>query len=229
MNEMQSAVREKLKSLSEEGYRQFASGLIPGCDNMLGVRIPRLQKLAKQIAKDAPIAYLQQAKPEYFEETMLMGLVIGNLSDPDEMLEQAARFIPQITNWSVCDSFCAGLKLTQKYPQRVWEFLQPYWQSECPYEVRFAVVMMLDYFIDREHLPELFSIFDRIRHPDYYVKMAVAWAISVCYPRFPQETMAYLQNNRLDDETYNKALQKIRESRKVDPDTKAILKEMKRK
>ena len=123
MERIQQIVQEKLRSLAEEPYRKFASALIPGCDNMLGVRLPQLQKLAKQMAKEDPTDYLQQAKPQYFEETMLMGLIIGNLKDPDTALEQAALFIPRITNWSVCDSFCAGMKLAKKEPQRVWEFL----------------------------------------------------------------------------------------------------------
>ena len=40
--------------------------------------------------------------------------------------------------------------------------------------------------------------------------------------------MNYLKNNKLDDFTYNKSLQKICESLRVDKDTKAIIKSMKR-
>ncbi len=227
---MEQDVRAELQALSEASYQKFAASLIPGCDNMMGVRIPRIRKLAKKMAKQSPCEYLTDAKQQYFEETMLKALIIGNLhGDIETVLKQAALFIPQISNWSICDSFCAELKITRQYPKQVWQFLQPYWQSDRPYEIRFAVVMMLDYYIDREHLQQLFSVFDRIHHPDYYVKMAVAWAISACYPKFPEETMGYLQENDLDDDTYHKALQKIRQSLRVDPKTKAKLKEMKRK
>ena len=41
--------------------------------------------------------------------------------------------------------------------------------------------------------------------------------------------MAYLKDNRLDDWTYNKAIQKITESYRVDKETKTILRGMKRK
>ncbi len=225
--EKEQEVRSVLQSLSEESYRKFAASLIPGCDNMLGVRIPKLRTLAKRMAKENPLPYLQEAQELYFEETMLKGLIVGNLTgDIETVLEQAALFVPKITNWSLCDSFCAELKITRKYPERVWEFLQPYWQSRQPYHVRFAVVMMLDYYVDKEHLPQLFSIFDRIRHPDYYVKMAVAWAVSLCYVRFPEESADYLRHNQLDAFTYEKALQKIRESRRVDPAVKAQLRTM---
>lgn len=229
VNKTEQEVRTQLQELSEESYRRFAASLIPGCNNMMGVPIPQIRKLAKQMAKQAPLSYLRQAQEVYFEETMLKALIIGNLrTDIETVLEQAALLIPKITNWSVCDSFCSELKITRQYPQQVWQFLQPYWRSEKTYEIRFAVVMMLDYFIDEAHLRQLFGIFDQIHHPDHYVKMAVAWAISQCYPQFPEETMVYLRENRLDHETYNRALQKIRESRRVDSDTKAKLKSMKR-
>jgi len=57
--------------------------------------------------------------------------------------------------------------------------------------------------------------------------MAVAWAISLCFVKFEEKTMNYLKNNKLDDFTYNKSLQKICESLRVDKDTKAIIKSMK--
>lgn len=58
--------------------------------------------------------------------------------------------------------------------------------------------------------------------------MAVAWAISICFIKYPKKTMIYLNNNKLDDETYNKALLKIRQSLQVDKTTKQIVKSMKR-
>jgi 3-methyladenine DNA glycosylase AlkD len=70
---------------------------------------------------------------------------------------------------------------------------------------------------------------DNIKHDGYYVKMAVASAISICYVKFPLRTMKYLKNNNLDDFTYNKSLQKISESLQVDKETKAIIRSIKRK
>ncbi|HCD43635.1 MAG TPA: DNA alkylation repair protein, partial [Lachnoclostridium sp.] len=76
---------------------------------------------------------------------------------------------------------------------------------------------------------EVLNVLDSVRHDGYYVKMAVAWAISMCYVQFPEQTLFYLKNNSLDDFTYNKALQKITESLKVDKETKKQIRVMKRK
>ena len=59
--------------------------------------------------------------------------------------------------------------------------------------------------------------------------MAVAWAISMAYVKFSEKTWEFLQNNHLDDFTYNKALQKMVESYRVDNETKEKIKKMKRK
>jgi 3-methyladenine DNA glycosylase AlkD len=216
--------------MADEEYRKFSSSLIPNVDNILGVRLPELRKLAKNIAKGDWRTYLAQADNRYFEETMLQGLVIGYAkTDIEERLRYVADFVPRIDNWSVCDSFCTGLKFTKNYRSLMWDFLQPYLSSDKEYEIRFGVVMLLLYFVEDEYIERVLQWMDRIRHEGYYVKMAVAWAISVCYVKYPEPTMAFLKNNTLDDFTYNKALQKIIESLRVDSGTKHVLRSMKRR
>ncbi len=222
--------RKELFSLSEDKFKEFAASLIPGCENLIGVRIPLIRKIAKKIVKDNPIEFLDNADDIYFEETMLKGLIIGNMNEDIEiMLEQIALFVPKITNWSLCDSFCNELKIVRNHKQRVFKFLQRYHQSNEAYEIRFAVVMLLFHYVNKQYLDDILFICDTITHDDYYVKMAVAWCLQVCFVNFPDETMAYLRQNNLDDETFNKALQKIIESLKVDKATKEVIKAMKRR
>ena len=164
---------------------------------------------------------------------MLKGLLIGYArrrakAPLSEILAEAGDFLPLIDNWSVCDSFCSTLKIAREYPEEVWDFLLPYFRSENEFFVRFAVVMSLDYYINPEYIDRLFPLYDSIRHPAYYVKMAVAWAVSMCYVRFPQKTESYLASCALDDFTYNRAIQKTTESRCVDAQTKAHLRSLKR-
>ncbi len=229
MKNSENQIRQELLELAEPKYQKFASALIPNCDNLIGVRIPAIRKIAKRIANENPIEFLQNTNDIYFEETMLKALVIGNMKeDIDTVLKQAKLFIPKITNWSLCDSFCNELKIIRKHQEKVWDFLEKYRHSNKAYEIRTAVVMMLFHFINEDYINEFFPIFDSIKHDDYYVKMGVAWAISICFVKFPEKTMTYLKNNQLDDETYNKSLQKIRESLRVDKSTKEIIKQMKR-
>lgn len=221
-------IKEQLNELAEEKYRSFTAALTPGKENILGVRLPMLRKLAKQMVRGNWRDYLSEAKDDSMEEVLLQGMVIGYCgAEPIEVLELSRTFIPKIDCWPVCDSFCGGLKIADTNKELVWEFLQPYLSSDQEYEIRFGVVMLLHY-LQPEYAPLAFAHFDRIRHEGYYVKMAVAWVLSMYYIRLPEVTMKYLKNNKLDKFTYNKTLQKITESLKVDKETKDLIKGMKR-
>lgn len=222
-------IRNKLFSLADEEYQKFHSSLCPGTNNIIGIRVPVLRDVAKEIAKEDWKNYLRTAKSDYYEEIMLQGMVIGlakmNLA---ERLDYIKSFVSKIDNWAVCDVTCAGLKFTKKHMSEVWEFLKPYINSNKEFEIRFGVVMLLDFYIIEEYIKQVLEILNNIHHDGYYVKMAVAWAISVCYIKFPKETMVLLQNNKLDIFTYNKALQKIIESYRVANEDKEIIRKMKR-
>lgn len=226
------SIRCALEELVEPKFQKFASSLIPNIppDAVLGVRLPKLRKMAAQIAKGDWRAYLAQAKDDCFEEIMLQGMVIGSVQAPlPEVLACVRDFLPKIDNWSVCDSFCAGLKLAKTYPEEFWAFLQPYFQSEEEYSVRFAAVMLLNYYVDESHKDQALKLLEGIRYESYYVKMAVAWAISIYYIRFPDFTRAFLENSALDDYTYQKTLQKILESRAVESHEKEKIRRMKKR
>ncbi|MEG1642121.1 MAG: methylated-DNA--[protein]-cysteine S-methyltransferase [Synergistaceae bacterium] len=226
----EETIRTKLLNYSEPKYRDFISSLIPGCNNIIGVRMPKIREIAKEILKETPLEYLKETKSVYFEETMLKALILGKLKfDIQFTLEQCRLLIPEITNWSLCDTFCNELKIVRKHREESLEFFEKYLSSDNPNELRIFIVILLFHFVDKEHLSYLFKNFNSVKKDDYYVAMAVAWAISICFIKYPKETMIYLNDNNLDDNTYNKALQKICESHRVDNETKAIIRSMKRK
>lgn len=223
-------VRKKIFELADEKYKEFHSGLCPNNDNIVGVRVPILRNYAKELAKQDFRHYLATAKNDYYEEIILQGMVIGLAKmEVEERLKYIEDFIPKIDNWAICDVFCAGLKFVNKNKERVWKFLQNYLTSNKEFELRFAIVMMLDFYITDEYIDRVITILDSIKHSGYYVKMAIAWTISVAYVKYPKITMKYLKNNTLDDFTYNKSLQKILESYRVSKEDKEIIKKMKKK
>src|SRR5690606_20421928 len=102
---MDTNVRTQIVGLRDADYQRFASSHIPNINTLLGVRLPELRKLAKQIAKDDWESYLKTANDDYFEEVMLQGMVIGYVkADIEKVLTYVAAFVPKINNWSVCDS-----------------------------------------------------------------------------------------------------------------------------
>ena len=222
-------LRDKLFELSDEKYKTFHSGLCPNTDNIIGVRLPQLRQLAKEITKDDWRYFLSNSKEDYYEEILIKGLVIAYAKcDVEERLKYIKCFVPKIDNWAICDSFCNTLKFVNKNKKIVWEFIQPYLKSDNEFEVRFAVVIILNYYITEDYIDLILETLDKVKHSGYYVKMAVAWAISMCFVEFEGKTMSYLKHNNLDDFTYNKSLQKICESLRIDKNTKELIKSMKR-
>lgn len=218
-------LRARLTELAEPAYRDFSSRLIPGCGEMLGVRLPVLRKLAAEIAAEDWRGFLQCSVDDVFEERMLQGMVIGAVKgiSIEERLDWVAWFVPKINNWSVCDSFCAGLTFTKREPERVWRFLERYYASAAPFENRFAVVMTLDWFSkEPDYVQVAFERLSALRSSEFYVQLAVAWAVSVFFVHFPKETELYLHRCP-DDFTRRKAIQKICESRRVSSECKARL------
>lgn len=227
-------IYQDLQSLSDTDYREFHSALVPGEEQLLGVRIPVLRQYAKELyAKSGKRAdvLLQEIGDDYYESITLQGMIIGmQRKIPKERLfAQIEDFVPKIRNWGICDTFCASLKEVRKYPEETWEFLQQYLKSDQEFEIRFSVVMLLDHYMNEKYLKRLFDVSESIDHEGYYVKMAVAWLISICFVKFYDETLAFMKTAKLDDFTYNKALQKARESLRISRDQKAQLQAMKRR
>lgn len=227
---MNSEIKNRIFSLIDTEYKKFSSALIPGENKMLGVRLPELRKLSKEISKGDWRVFLSQPDDEFFEYTLLHGMVIGCAKmENAERFHHIEAFVPRIHNWSVCDSFCAGLKFAKKFPDETWEFLKPYLGSSEEFSVRFGVVMLLDHFINEEYLERVISALDNACQDYYYTQTAIAWALSMCYVRFPEKTLKYLNGeNKLHKETYLRTLQKIVESNRVSDEDKAFFRELKR-
>ena len=224
-------IRKKLIELSDAKYKEFSAGLCPGVNiEMLGVRIPKIRKLAKEIVKDNPEEYLKNPQEKYFEELMLQALVIANLKiDLEKKKEYIISFVPKINSWAICDSFCVDLKDADKNPEFFWKIISKYFKSNKEYEIRFAIVMLLDHYVKEEYIDKIFKVVDNIKNEEYYVEMGIAWLVAEMYIKFPKQTMEYLKNCKLNKFTYNKALQKARESYRVSKEEKEILNKMKKK
>lgn len=229
---MNQPIHPELQNLIDEGYAKFNQKLCPDTKRkILGIRVPALRKLAQKIVKeDDWQAFLKQAQDDYFEEVLLQGLVIAYAKiEMDEKLAYLKWFIPKIDSWAICDTFCPTLKIKPQELSKMWEFIQPYLQSSQEFDVRFAVIMMLNYYLIDEYIDQVLQNLDQVTHEGYYAKMAVAWTIAEIGVKFNKKAMQYLKgDNHLDKFTYNKALQKMRESYRIEQGQKEILKQMKR-
>ena len=241
-------VRESLFSHADPQYKQFNKKLIPHIDEreMIGVRTPVLRMLAKKIAnanwrdflqESWDFAHAQGSDVLYFEEKMLHGFVLGYVKNValNELFHFVKYHISALDSWATVDSFCSSLKIAQKsddHANYVKNFIEPYFYlpdlAQNEYQVRFALVILLDYFINEENLSYIFERIGKVIHTGYYVKMAKAWLLSICFIKYPEETKKVLLDPAnplmLDEWTFKKAIQKTRESFRVSKEDKDLLK-----
>lgn len=209
-----ASLRPRLEQMAEPKYRDFVAKLIPGATPPLGVRLPALRKMAKELAH-AGTWKLRTTATAAMEELMLRGMLIGYAQGVPlpERLAELKAFVPLICNWSVCDSCCATFTFVRQEREAVWTWLRPYLHSNDEFSARFGVVMLLmHYKQDAAWAARTAAALPNVPAQAYYAEMAVAWCaceLSLLYP-----TLAPGLLEALRPSTQRLALRKIRESRR---------------
>ena len=230
MSDLTKKIRAILLEKQYIKYRDFRKSLCTTSRyTMIGVRTPEVRKIAKDFDAENIEKYIFDDDIEYYEEVLLRGFLIGNKKNNlENTFKYLEHFIPLIDNWAVCDGTCASLKITNKNVDEMWNFLQNYISSKKEYEIRFALVMYLNYYTKTKYLNKIFKQIDKIKNDEYYVKMAIAWFVAEAYTNNREETLEYIKKSKLEKWTFNKAIQKIRESYRISAEDKEMLNKMKK-
>lgn len=226
---MKNIIKGRLNSLSEPAYKAFLCPLIPTVDGatVLGVRTPALRKLAKELKGCVGIdEFLAELPHEYYEENGLHGFIISEICDFDECIFRIERFLPYIDNWGTCDSLRPAC--FKKNTERLMPYIRKWLASEHEYTVRFAIEVLMVYFLDEHFEPEYLELVANVRREEYYVKMMVAWYFATALAKQWERAIFYIENGALDTWTHNKAIQKSRESYRITPEQKEYLKTLKK-
>ena len=223
-------LRDQLASLADDEYREFSMRGIPCNRPFLGVRIPEIRKLVREVPS-TDFTELLEATPITIEEVIARGFLVARLPYVG-MLKYFDSQISYLDNWCTVDTFCASLRKTIKKHKS--EFLdtkiESLLRSQNEFAVRAGLVCLLDFYVDFDYL---FLIFDRIEslrnRDEYYIKMAIAWLLAECFIKYPDETFSYLEQSTLEKWTFNKALSKICDSYRVSFEAKQQIKLLRKK
>ena len=226
---------------------------------VLGLHSPEIKQVAKSLsleggevvmpdgmrrfcANGAEVIRAFEAVPSEclcYEESVIWGYLINlEKCSLDERLAMLGRYVPVLDNWAVCDSYCAHAKwMARADKAALWAFLERWFDSECEFEVRFAVVVAMCYFLNEEWLNKVFERinsldFDRIKSKyksvkgklkmeqqgtvqgaePYYVRMGVAWLLATALAKFPDQTRAFVRSSNLPADVVKLYIRKARES-----------------
>jgi len=226
----QKELKCTLQQMAEPKYKEFNEKIVKGKLKMLGIRIPVLRKIAKEIVKGNFKEFIKTCIPVYHEELLLLGIVIASSDmEYNDFKMEMNDFLKRIENWAACDTFCGSIKKHIKQNKKeFWNDMTLYLRSKNNWIIRVALVSMLQYYLEEEYIQKVLQRCDSVKSDFYYVKVAQAWLIAEAYVKCKQQTMTYLKKSSLNKWTFNKAIQKICESNRVPEEEKQELRKMKK-
>lgn len=222
-------IRDRLFELQDLKYRDFHSRLMPTVSKVLiiGVRTPDLRKFAKEISKTPHAAEFLKILPhKYYEENNLHAFLIESINDYKLCIAELERFLPFVDNWATCDMMRP--KIFKKHLHQLLEQIKIWLESDDTYTVRFAVEMLMCYYLDENFSTEIPEMVAEIRSDEYYIKMMVAWYFATALAKQYDAVIPYLEQNRLDADTHNKTIRKAIESYRITDEQKQYLRTLKR-
>lgn len=223
-----SAIRQQLFQQQDCKYREFQAKLLPSLDaeTIIGVRTPILRRLAKELYREPDFSdFLNDLPHRYFEENQLHAFLISEIKDFDRCMEALNPFLPYVDNWATCDQMSPGI--FRKHKGRLLEPIQVWLGSSQTYSVRFAVGMLMRYFLDADFEPEYPRRIAAIRSDAYYVNMMIAWYFATALAKQYEAIVPFLEEPHLDTWTHNKAIQKALESHRISAEQKQYLRTLK--
>ena len=223
-------IQQQIFALQDKPYGEFQSRLLPTIakERIIGVRIPVMRKLAKQLTKEEPEAvqaFLEELPHTYYDEDILHAILISEIKDYDRCIRETDRFLPYIDNWAVCDIMSP--KVFKRHRSELIEKIRGWSASEHTYTCRFGMEMLMTHFLEGDFREEYLEIPAAVHSDEYYVNMMTAWFFATALAKQWDAAISYLEQNRLDVWTHNKTIQKARESYRITTEQKEYLKRLK--
>lgn len=222
-----------LFAMKDDAYKDFHSKLMPTVnpDTIIGIRVPVLRKftakIAKECSEDELAAFMKSLPHHYYEENNVHAFLIERIHNFEECAAELDAFLPFVDNWATCDLMNPKIfkKNTDKLLCKVKEWLA----SSHAYTIRFGIGMLMRYFLDDNFNTEYLDMVVAVHSEEYYVNMMKAWFFATALTKQYDMTAPYIQQNRLDAWSHNKAIQKSVESFRISKERKDELKRFKRK
>ena len=220
-------IRDYLLSKQDIKYRDFTLPLLPNIDEktFIGVRLPIIKKYAKDLDEKSRIEFLNSLPHQYHEENILHAFMLSNIKDYDTFIELTDKFLPYVSNWSVCDTICN--KHLNKFKDRLILDVYKWLKSDEIYRVRYAVKCLMNYYLNEDFKEEHLVKVEQVKLDDYYVRMMIAWYLATGLAKNYDSFVKVIEEHKFDTFTHNKAIQKAIESYRVSDEHKAYLKTLK--
>lgn len=220
-------MKDKLLKLQDIKYKSFQERLIPNIDKsvIIGIKIPVLRKLAKEMIKDESyIEFLDNLPHVYLEENLLHAILVSELKDYNQCIFRLNLFLPYVDNWEVCDIISP--KVFKKNNIKLIDEIKEWLNSKDEYIIRFGIKILMMYYLDDNFDISHHDLVSKIRSSYYYVNMMIAWYFATALAKKWDISIKYIEENKLDKWTHNKTIQKAIESYRITKEQKEYLRQL---
>ncbi|PID96778.1 MAG: hypothetical protein CSA84_03110 [Actinomycetales bacterium] len=221
--------RSRLRELARgnEEYAAFNKKVVNTSKEVIGVRVPDLRRLARQLARtmsgvgDAK-RFLAEADGRVFEEVMLAGLVLNSVKlSAQEHIALARNYLGKTDSWAEIDAF------VERRPRfaapEYWQFALDATRDDREFVARYGVIAMMSNFLDDAHIDEVLQHLRQLESDAYYVKMACAWLYATAAIDYYDLALVELARPDIDPWTRRKAYQKMLESHRMSDEQKVAI------
>ncbi|MBQ8444133.1 MAG: DNA alkylation repair protein [Clostridia bacterium] len=166
---MQNEIEAFLRENADEKKAKFDGGLIHTKYKIWGIKTKNIEDFSKKLAKKG--AKIEDFHISSLEEVLLAGLTIAySKISNKEKLERLEKLLPYMDNWGATDMIVPRLKNMEEERG----FFENLLHHANPFYVRTGIVW-LKRFVLKNDLENVITMLSKVTHPDYYVKMALAW------------------------------------------------------
>ena len=221
-------IQKELFVLCDDKYKELQKKIIPTVqpDTIIGVRTPELRKYARQLLKrDDLNDFIHDLPHRYFDENQLHAFTISGIKDYGICIDEVNRFLPYVDNWATCDQMSP--KVFAKHKKELLEQIVKWMGSKETYTVRFGIGMLMQHFLDEDFDIKYPEMVAKIRSDEYYVNMMTAWYFATALAKQYDAVIPFIQGQKLEKWTHNKAIQKSVESYRISDEQKVYLKSLK--
>ena len=213
--------QEYLFSLRNEEKEEWTKNIAKTNIKVLAIKSPIIKKIVKEIYKGNYLSFLNYMIWDYFENTSINGGLISKIKDFDTMKKYLDIYSSKAESWGTCDVLSFNIKDNE---ERYMNLLNTYIKSNKPFVRRIGIVILFNYVNDKKYINTIFDILNKFTNEEhYYVNMINSWLLCECFIKHRDETIKFLENNKLNKFTINKGIQKCRESFRVSKDDKDML------
>lgn len=213
-----------LEKYIDSSYREFNSKLIPEIENVLGIRIPVLRNIVKEMSADERRLFLNNLPHDWHEENIMHMIIITEENDYNKAKEMLSEFLPFVDNWQVCDVGIPKAFKKLDDGEDLLLFVKKLILSEGTYFKRYSIFILMKIYLDDFYNREILEMAAEINSDEYYVNMMRAWFFQEAMVKRYDDAIKYLENKKLDKFTHLKTISKCVDSRKIDEKTKQYLK-----